>query len=111
MEPVTNTDVAAVFDEIAERLEAAGENPFKIKAYRGAVRTLDGLTEPVAVVSERGELRSLSGFGEAIASKTQEILSTGTCELLTRLRMEDAGDDEDDAAPAAAPEEDIPAPW
>ena len=109
---ITNLDVAAVFDEIAERLEAQGENPFKIKAYRNAVRTLDGLSEPVADIAARGDLRKIPGFGEAIAAKTQEILSTGTCELLERLRGQNtpADEDEGDAAlPAAA--EDIPAPW
>lgn len=116
--PVTNTDIAAVFDEIAERLEQQGENPFKIRAYRNAVRTLDELTEPAADIAARGELRKVPGFGEAIAAKTHEILSTGTCELLTRLRLEDAGDNDDDtaqnletAAPPAAEDDDIPAPW
>jgi DNA polymerase (family 10) len=106
----TNADVAAIFEEIAEMLEAQGENPFKIKAYRNAVRTLHDLPEPVSDVAARGELRGLPGFGEAIASKTQEILATGVCDLYVRLKAEQA---EDDVPPTAAPpaEEDIPDPW
>lgn len=83
-----NSDIAAVFDHIAEILESQGENPFKIRAYRNAVRTLDGLTEPASAIAARGDLRKIPGFGEAIAAKTQEILSTGTCELYERLKAE-----------------------
>jgi len=83
-----NSDIAAVFDHIAELLEAQGENPFKIRAYRNAVRTLDGLNEPASTIAARGELRKIPGFGEAIAAKTEEILSTGTCELYERLKAE-----------------------
>ena len=53
----TNAEVAAVFQEIADILDRQGENPFKIKAYRNAVRTLHELNEPVADIAARGELR------------------------------------------------------
>lgn len=115
MEPTpTNADVAAIFDEIAEMLEAQGENPFKIKAYRNAVRTLNDLPEPVADVAHRGELRHLPGFGEAIASKTQEILATGICDLYLRLKAEQSSlDDSVAEAPAAvsSTDEELPSPW
>lgn len=84
----SNDDVAIVFQSIAELLEAQGENPFKIRAYRNAVRTLEELPEPIASIDARGELRKVPGFGEAIAGKTQEILATGTCELYERLKAE-----------------------
>lgn len=86
----TNEEVAAVFQEIVKLLDAQGENQFKIRAYRNAVRTLEELREPVAAVAERGELRQIPGFGEAIAGKTQEILDTGTCALYERLKTEAA---------------------
>lgn len=86
----TNQEVADVFQAIGDLLEAKGENPFKIRAYRHAVRTLEELPEPVAVIAERGELRQIPGFGEAIAGKTQEILATGTCDLYERLKAEAA---------------------
>ncbi len=103
----TNFEVAAVFEQIAQILEGRGENPFKIRAYRNAVRTLENLSEPVADINDRGELKKISGFGDAIAGKTQEILSTGTCELFERLKAEDAAKDAADAVPVHA-EEDAP---
>ncbi len=93
--PRTNSQVADVFESIAGILSDQGENPFKIRAYRNAVRTLESLPEPVADIAARGELKKVPGFGDAIAGKTLEILATGTCELYERLRAEIAAKIED----------------
>ena len=123
MEPTrTNAEIADVFERIAGILEGQGENPFKIRAYRNAVRTLETLPEPAADIEARGELKKIPGFGEAIVGKTQEILATGTCELYERLKAEEAAKKEaakaaptPESAPAAAgpslDDEDIEAPW
>lgn len=103
----TNFEVANIFEQMALILEGRGENPFKIRAYRNAVRTLENLTEPVAAIGARGELKKISGFGDAIAGKTQEILTTGTCELLERLKAEDTAKESAEAAPLHT-EEDAP---
>lgn len=103
----TNFEVADVFEQIALILEGRGENPFKVRAYRNAVRTLENLTEPVAAIGARGELKKIGGFGDAIAGKTQEILATGTCELLERLKAEDAAKAAAEAVPVHR-EEDAP---
>lgn len=102
----TNAEVAHVFDQIAQILEGQGENPFKIRAYRNAVRTLESLPEPVADIAARAELRQVSGFGEAIAGKTQEVLLTGTCALYERLKAEEAAK----LAPIAD-EAEVAPPW
>ena len=110
----TNAEIADVFERIAEILEGQGENPFKIRAYRNAVRTLETLPEPAADIEARGELKKIPGFGEAIAGKTQEILATGTCELYERLKAEHAAPAPDPAPAAAGPsldDEDVEAPW
>ncbi len=118
----TNFEVADVFEQIAQILESRSENPFKIRAYRNAVRTLENLPEPVSAIHSRGELKKISGFGEAIAGKTQEILTTGTCELYERLKAEEAAKEatpthsEEDAPPEALAEghitdEEIESPW
>ena len=41
--PVRNTDIAGIFDEIADFLEIDGANPFRIRAYRNAAHTVSGL--------------------------------------------------------------------
>jgi DNA polymerase (family 10) len=85
--PVHNEDIAAVFDEIADLLEIEGDNPFRIRAYRNGARTLRELGEDVRKLSERGEdLTRFSGIGKNLAEKIQEILDTGRCQALQKLR-------------------------
>lgn len=87
--PIHNADIAAVFEEIADRLEIQGANPFRIRAYRNAARTLAELSQEVRLLLERGEdLTRLPGIGEDLAAKIREISETGHCSLLDRLRRE-----------------------
>jgi DNA polymerase (family X) len=83
-----NDEVAAQFEEIADRLLLEGESWFKIAAYRRAANTLRGLAEPVTAVAERSELDSLPGVGDAITTKIESFLSSGHIPLLDRLRSE-----------------------
>lgn len=86
---VTNADVAAVFDEIADLLEVEDANPFRVRAYRNAARTVTGLGRPLAdLVAEGADLDALPGIGADLAAKIAEIVATGTCALRERLRGE-----------------------
>jgi DNA polymerase (family 10) len=38
--PIHNADIAALFEEIADLLKIARANPFCIRAYRNAARTI-----------------------------------------------------------------------
>lgn len=87
--PVHNADIAAVFGEIADRLEIQGANPFRIRAYRNAARTLGELPQEARALLEKGEdLTRLPGIGDDLAAKVREIVTTGRCGLLDRLRRE-----------------------
>ncbi|MBI4001126.1 MAG: DNA polymerase/3'-5' exonuclease PolX [Nitrospira defluvii] len=80
---VHNADVAAVFEEIADLLEIEGANPFRVRAYRFAARTLRDLSREVADMVEQGEdLTSLPGIGKDLAGKIKEIVETGTAAVL-----------------------------
>lgn len=84
-----NALVAATFAEIADLLDIQGANPFRIRAYRNARRTLEDLGRDVATLEEHGQnLTDLPGIGEDLAGKIREILQTGHCQLLVRLRHE-----------------------
>ncbi|MDI6885610.1 MAG: helix-hairpin-helix domain-containing protein, partial [archaeon] len=86
-----NLDMARIFDEIADILEVKGENPFRIRAYRRAARTIETLTQDLKVIAERGgvdELRKIPGIGEGIAKKIVEIAQTGDCEKHRELKRE-----------------------
>src|SRR5512139_198447 len=87
--PVHNADIAAAFEEIADRLEIQGANPFRIRAYRNAARTLGELPQEARTLLERGEdLTRLPGVGDDLAGRAREIVETGRCSLLERLRRE-----------------------
>ncbi len=63
--PPHNEDIARGFDETADILEIEQENPFRVRAYRNAARTLRSLGEEVADKVARGEnLADLPGVGE-----------------------------------------------
>ncbi|MGD9134641.1 MAG: helix-hairpin-helix domain-containing protein, partial [Desulfobacterales bacterium] len=73
--PVHNTEIAGIFDEIADFLEIEGENPFRIRAYRNASRTVSGLgAELKDMVADGEDLTKLPGIGKELAAKIHEIL-------------------------------------
>lgn len=87
--PVHNADIAAIFEEIADRLEIQGANPFRIRAYRNAARTLGELPQEARALLEKGDdLTRLPGIGDDLAAKVREILDSGRSSLLERLRRE-----------------------
>ena len=87
--PVHNADIAGVFDEIADLLEIQEANPFRVRAYRNAARTVENLSLDLAGAVGSGQpLPKLPGIGPDLAAKIGEIVRTGTCSLLVRLRKE-----------------------
>lgn len=76
---VHNAEVATAFEEMADLLEIEGANPFRVRAYRFAARTLRDLPAEVGEMVAKGEdLTSLPGIGDDLAGKIKEILTTGT---------------------------------
>lgn len=85
--PVHNADIAAIFEEIADLLEIEGDNPFRIRAYRNAARTLRDLSHEITSMIAHGEEpTALPGIGNNLAAKIHEIVDTGTTPLLGKLR-------------------------
>ena len=83
-----NADVAAMLNRVADLLEIKGENFFKIRAYREAVRQLDNLTTEVEELIKEGRLKEIPGIGEAMEKKIVEFVTSGQLEFLTRLESE-----------------------
>lgn len=83
----TNDAIVAIFNEIADLLDISGANPFRIRAYRNAARTLSGLSEDAGAMLARGvDLTALPGIGDDLAGKIREIVATGSCAVLAQLR-------------------------
>src|SRR5689334_17018387 len=87
--PITNGAIAAELLALAQLLTVRGENPFKIKAYRRAAKTLRMLSESVdEIVRHGGDLTQYPGIGSAIQAVIQEIVQTGSLRQLDRARSE-----------------------
>src|SRR5713226_5697786 len=85
---VTNAEVAAMLNRVADLLEIRGENFFKIRAYREAVRQVDNLTTEVASLLQAGTLKDVPSIGPAIEKKIAEFVATGQLEFLRNLEAE-----------------------
>lgn len=81
-----NAAVAQVFEEIADWMEVAGENVFKIRAYRRAAEAVAVYPEAIEDASETGALEQIEGLGAATVAKTREFLATGRVKELEKLR-------------------------
>ncbi|NMG15408.1 DNA polymerase/3'-5' exonuclease PolX [Aromatoleum bremense] len=87
--PVQNADIAAVLEEIADLLEIQDANPFRIRAYRNAARSVGEYGRSFASMTEAGEeIPHLPGIGADLAAKIREIAVTGKCQLLDELRRQ-----------------------
>jgi len=81
-----NNQVAAVLMEIGILLELKGENPFKTRAYSNAVRTLEGLNEPLERLIAEKRLGDLKGFGEALQDKVTQLVINGCLPYYDELK-------------------------
>ena len=85
---MANAEIAAVFRDIADLLEKKQENWFKIRAYRKAADSIEGLPVPVEQLVTEGRLKEISGVGEAITKKVTELVTTGSLEYYEKLKAE-----------------------
>ena len=84
--PVHNAEIAAKFERLADLLELDDANPFRVRAYRNAARTLRGHPEPMAeLVAQGADLSELPNIGDDLAAKIETIVETGELPLLAEV--------------------------
>ena len=84
-----NLDVARELTLLADLLEIQGANPFRIRAYRNAVNTVEGLSRPLhAMVAAGEDLSELPAIGENVAAHIVELLETGSIGRLKEVEAE-----------------------
>lgn len=87
--PIHNADIAAIFEEIADLLEIQGANPFRVRAYRNAARSVGEFGRDLAAMIAKGQaLPKIPGIGEDLTRKIHEIATTGKSAFLERLHRE-----------------------
>jgi DNA polymerase (family X) len=85
---MTKSEIAAVLEEVAALLELKGENPFKIRAYTNAARSLETFGGNISDLQDEDALGKIPGIGKSIAEKIRELAATGSLKYLEELRTE-----------------------
>ncbi len=92
--PIHNSEITAIFYELADLLEIEGANEFRVRAYRNAARTIADLPRSVRDMLDDAEvqppykvLTELPGIGEAMAKKMAEIVETGSLTALEEVKQ------------------------
>jgi len=80
--------IAEVLEQIATLLELKGENPFKIRAYTNAARSLETWGGNFSDLRDQETLEKIPGIGKAIAAKIKELIETDSLKFFTELRAE-----------------------
>ena len=82
-----NPDIARLFDEVADLLEIQDANPFRVRAYRNAARTIRDFPEPIADLVRTGtkDLTDIPGIGDDLAEKITAIVTSGELPLRKQL--------------------------
>src|SRR5205823_6271350 len=83
---MTKEEIAGALDEIATLLELKGENPFKVRAYTNAARSIDAWGASFSDLQNEETLEKIPGIGKAIAAKVKELATTGSLKFLEELR-------------------------
>lgn len=82
---MTNKEIAKSFQLLGNLMELHGENPFKIRSYQNAYRTLRSLDQPLADMEE-AEIAGIKGVGKAISGKIRELVENGKMEALEKYK-------------------------
>ena len=74
----SKSQVIAVLEQVGTLLQLVGANPFRIRAYENAARTLAGHESDLWSEVESGTLTEIKGVGKGIAGLIKEALNEGT---------------------------------
>jgi DNA polymerase (family X) len=79
-------EIAQIFEEIATLLELKGDNPFRIRAYRNAARTLLSLEEDLQSLVKKDGLKELKGIGRDLSNKIATLSTKGRLPFYEKLK-------------------------
>ncbi len=86
MSDVTNSEVAAAFDELGDLYELDGATIHRIVAYRNAARSVREASKQVAQLALDGRATQIPGIGATLQEKIVALATTGEIPALVKLR-------------------------
>ena len=84
--PMKKEQIVEVLETIATLLELQEENPFKIRAYTNAARSIETWGGNLRELAQENRLEEIPGVGKAIAGKINELALTGSSKFFDELR-------------------------
>ncbi len=84
---MTNKEIAKSFQLLGDLMELHNENPFKIRSYQNAYRTLRNWEVPI-IEMDAAAIASIPGVGKAIQEKIVELLKEGKMKTLERYKIQ-----------------------
>ena len=88
MADVTNAQIAAAFDELADLYELDGAVQYRVLAYRTAARTVREASVSVAQLVRDGRVTELAGIGKTLETKLETLIETGDTTQAQKLRAQ-----------------------
>ena len=83
---VDNKTIATVFNETADLMEINGDDSFRIRSYRRAAETIEGLPQQVSDLAvDPKKLLEIPGIGKSMAANIQELTQTAKLQLHQEL--------------------------
>lgn len=83
---VTKKELLNTLNQLADLSEFAGENQFKVRAYRNAVNALRYINDDFEKIIETNELLKVKGIGKGIFATIKEIFENGYSSELLSLK-------------------------
>src|SRR5262245_60763603 len=80
--------IAEVLEKIATLLELKAENPFKVRAYTNAARSIETWGGNISDLRDEETLEKIPGIGKAIGAKIKELVETGSLRFFEELQSE-----------------------
>ena len=83
---MTNAQIAAAFDELADLYELDGAVQYRVLAYRTAAKTVREATVSVEQLVREGRVTELPGIGKTLEEKLHTLIETGDTKQAQKLR-------------------------
>jgi DNA polymerase (family 10) len=86
MADLTNAQIAAAFEELADLYELDGAVQYRVIAYRTAAKTVRESPVSVAALARQGKVTTLPGIGRTLEEKLLALDQTGDIPAAKKLR-------------------------
>jgi len=86
MSGLTNSQIAAAFDELGDLYELDGVVQYRVIAYRNAAKAVRDAAVSVAELTRQGRATELAGIGKTLDEKLHALVETGDIPAAQKLR-------------------------